>query len=183
MSTLFVSDRVYTLLDFVIGFLTAFVLRLLIACGYDLLFLSLYVFYMGVFTKGEENFHFYSVYSNSGKRIKKKKKKKLSSSLSSVADSILYIFIFFSSDFWFVVFNNIAQTERIQWKYRFSYFFDFMCDSGLNIITHSKQYGYNFHKAYTRKKKMKMKMKTTKLKRRRKKKTIARGDWMFIQMR
>lgn len=28
------------------------------------------------------------------------------------------------------------QTERIKWRYRFSYFFDFMSESALNIITH-----------------------------------------------
>lgn len=54
LSTLFVGDRVCTV-DFVIGFLTAFVLRSLIACGYDLL-----PFLCGRLYRTRENFHFHS---------------------------------------------------------------------------------------------------------------------------
>lgn len=107
----------------------------------------------------KKKFHFYSVYPNSGKRIKKNKKLSSLLSLSSVADSILYIFIFSSSSSSLSCLTTSHKPERIQWKYRFSYFFDFMCDSGLNIITHSKQYGYHFHTVYTRKKKWKWKRK------------------------
>lgn len=47
--------------------------------------------------------------------------------------------------------------------YRFSYFFDFMCDSSLNIITHSRQYGCHFRALYQKGEK-KMEMKTAKTK-------------------
>lgn len=89
----FVCKRssVYTLLDFVIGFLSAFVLCSLIACGYNILFFYyidvctcvIFFFYKGA----QKNFHSYSVLCES---------QKLSSSMLNVMPFDSSYFFFFS---------------------------------------------------------------------------------------
>lgn len=63
-------------------------------------------------------------------------KELLFSSMSSVADLILGIFfsLAFAISFGCRLLLIFNKRTRMEWKYRFSYFFDFMCDSGSNII-------------------------------------------------
>lgn len=63
----------------------------------------------------------------------------LSLSLSIVTNISICFFVSFCSCILAFAVSCLylsIQTERIKWIYRFSYFFDFMSESALNIITH-----------------------------------------------